>query len=396
MRKSLVQYITEAAASEEKLTHLEHNEDHIVHSGNAGFHHAMENLQAVHDKLTGKSSNVDVQVKHDGSPSIVFGHHPENGKFFVASKSAFNKDPKINYTPEDIEKNHGHAPGLVTKLKAALKHIPKVAPKEGVYQGDVMYSRGEDEQDDVQKAGDSFHFRPNTITYSTPTTSSEGRKIKDAKFGMLVHTGYKGNTFADMKADFTPDKSVFGKHKDVHLFDNSQEFEGTKYTKAQQAKFQHHMNAARAEQAGSNMDNLGAQDEHIKTYINQTVKTRSVPTVEDYRDHVSNKFLRKMADLKTEKAKNAKSEELNGLLNHVDKHKKDFESAFEIHHHLTQAKKHLIDALGTHQRYKHTIEGKESKPEGYVIVRNNRPSKLVDREDFSAANFAFSANRKKA
>lgn len=395
MRISFSTYLTEAAASEEKLTHLEHNEDHIVHSGNAGFNHAVENLQAVHDKLSGKSSDVDVQVKHDGSPSIVFGHHPDTGKFFVASKSAFNKDPKINYTPEDVEKNHGHAPGLVTKLKAALKHLPKVAPKTGVYQGDVMYSRGEDKQDDVQEAGGNYHFRPNTITYTTPKGSSEGKKIKAAKFGVLVHTGYKGKTFADMKADFTPDKSVFGKHKDVHLFDNSQEFEGTKYTEAQQKKFQHHLDAARKEQKDTNLDNLGDQDEHIKTYINQTVKSRSVPTVEDYRTHVTQKYLKRMADLKTDKAKGAKNDELNKILAHVDKHSKDFENAFEIHHHLTQAKKTLIDALGTHQRYQHTIEGKDSKPEGYVVVRNNRPSKLVDREDFSAANFAFSANRKK-
>lgn len=394
--KSFGTYLTEAAASEEKLTHLEHNEDHILHSGNAGFQHAIDNLQAVHDKLSGKSSNVDIQVKHDGSPSIVFGHHPENGKFFVASKSAFNKDPKINYTPADVEKNHGHAPGLVTKLKAALKHLPKVAPKSGVYQGDVMYSRGEDKQDDVQESGGNYHFRPNTITYTTPKNGDEGKKIKDAKFGVLVHTGYKGNKFADMKADFTPDKTVFRKNKDVHLFDNSQEFDKTKYTDEQKKKFQHHIDAARAEQNNVNLDNIGDQDEHLKTYINQTVKTRSAPNVEEYKDHVSNKYLRKIADLKTDKAKSAKSDELNRILNHVDKHKDDYESAFEIHHHLTQAKKQLVDALGSHQRYKHTIEGKESKPEGYVVVRNNRPSKLVDREDFSAANFQFSANRKKA
>jgi hypothetical protein len=80
-------------------------------------------------------------MKYDGSPSIVFGHHPKTGKFFVASKSAFNKNPKINYTHKDIEKHHGHAPGLVSKLKTALTHLPKVAPKHGVYQGDVMHTR---------------------------------------------------------------------------------------------------------------------------------------------------------------------------------------------------------------------------------------------------------------
>jgi len=100
-------------------------------------------------------------MKYDGSPSIVYGHNPENNKFFVASKSAFNKNPKLNYTPEDIEKNHGHAPGLVEKLKAGLEHLPKIAPKKGVYQGDVMYTHN-----DLKKEGDKTSFTPNTITYT--------------------------------------------------------------------------------------------------------------------------------------------------------------------------------------------------------------------------------------
>jgi hypothetical protein len=55
-------------------------------------------------------------MKYDGSPSIVFGHHPKNGKFFVATKSAFNKNPKINHTEKDIERNHGQPNFIVMKL----------------------------------------------------------------------------------------------------------------------------------------------------------------------------------------------------------------------------------------------------------------------------------------
>ena len=29
----------------------------------------------------------------------------------------FNVNPKINYTPKDIDENHGHAAGLAKKLK---------------------------------------------------------------------------------------------------------------------------------------------------------------------------------------------------------------------------------------------------------------------------------------
>ena len=106
----------------EKLKHLEHAEDHIIHGGHEGVRHASETLSDVVSILEGKprksfNQQTRITTKYDGAPSIVFGTNPENGKFFVASKSAFNKNPKINYTERDIEENHGHAPGLVAKLK---------------------------------------------------------------------------------------------------------------------------------------------------------------------------------------------------------------------------------------------------------------------------------------
>ena len=133
--RSLTSFLVEES-TEEKLKHLEHPEDHPIKSGEAGFHHAFNTLKTTAETLQGHDTGTRLMTKYDGAPSVVFGHHPETGKFFVASKSAFNKDPKINYSEADIMKNHGHAPGLVNKLKAALKHLPKVAPKNGVFQGD--------------------------------------------------------------------------------------------------------------------------------------------------------------------------------------------------------------------------------------------------------------------
>ena len=138
---SFAKFLSESVAADDKLKHLEHAEDHPINAGAAGFKHAADTLNAVHNQLLRKDgSNVKVTMKYDGSPSIVFGHHPQTGKFFVASKSAFNVKPKINYTDQDIEANHGHAPGLVSKLKFALKHLPKVTPKGAVYQGDIMHT----------------------------------------------------------------------------------------------------------------------------------------------------------------------------------------------------------------------------------------------------------------
>ena len=118
------QYLLEAEQQPEgkPLKHLRHLEDNAIYDGHGGVERAANFLDDAHKALQGKNSSTHFSTKYDGAPSIVFGHHPQTGQFFVASKSAFNKNPKINYTPEDIEANHGHAPGLVEKLKSALEH----------------------------------------------------------------------------------------------------------------------------------------------------------------------------------------------------------------------------------------------------------------------------------
>jgi hypothetical protein len=139
--KSFISFLKEEAADEgRQLKHIHHAEDRPLMHGHEGFEHAFGALTQAHEHMKAKAKSSNLTMKYDGSPSIVFGHHPKTGKFFVASKSAFNKTPKINHTEADIDRNHGHAPGLASKLKTALKHLPKVTPKKGVYQGDVMHS----------------------------------------------------------------------------------------------------------------------------------------------------------------------------------------------------------------------------------------------------------------
>ena len=40
------------------------------------------------------------------SPAIFCGINPDNGKFFVGTKGVFNANAKLNYTDDDIDKNH--------------------------------------------------------------------------------------------------------------------------------------------------------------------------------------------------------------------------------------------------------------------------------------------------
>ena len=369
----------------DKLKHLEHAEDHIIHGGDEGVAHAANNLDDLHNLLTGGKSRSKVTVKYDGSPSVVFGVNPENGKFFVASKSAFNATPKLNYTPEDIEKNHGHAPGLVSKLKAALQHLPKVTPKKGVYQGDFMYHK---DDGDVREHKGSYHFKPNTITYSTPKNSEEGRKIAKAKVGVVVHTAYKGNTLQGMKAEYNADTSGFKEHSDVHVIDSEANYQGATYTEQQQHEFFQHMSKAADIHAG--MKNYGHHEghiDHLKAYINSTVRSGTTPSVEGYKQHLQKHYQSKANALKTPAGKQRQIETGNQMVAHVDKHAKKFQSTFDIHKHLQAAKNVLVNALSSNPEFQHHVGGKEVKPEGHVVVVNNRPTKLVDRDEFSRLNF---------
>ena len=155
--KKLSNFLTES-----RNLHLEHVEDSVFESGNE-VREALRFLASLRNMLTGnESGGMGLTVKWDGAPAIFCGTNPENGKFFVGSKSVFNKDPKVNYTVADIRRNHSG--GLAEKLEMALKHLKKLNIKT-VLQGDMMFTSGDLSKKKID--GDSYlTFTPNTITYA--------------------------------------------------------------------------------------------------------------------------------------------------------------------------------------------------------------------------------------
>lgn len=348
--------------------------------------------------ITTSSANFFVQVGNSlvlvhNSPSVVFGVNPENGKFFVASKSAFNVNPKINYTPEDIEKNHGHAPGLVAKLKSALAHLPKTMPKDGgVYQGDFLYDKP-----DVEEEGGKLKFAPNTITYSADKDSAQGRKIAASQIGFVVHTKYKGKKLADMKAGFDVDHSKFKQDPDVNLVNPEvNDISKSRYTSKMQDEYAKHRDAAAEAYTNTGtevLESLSKHDAFIKPYINQTVRDGTTPNAKDYSKYLEDKRNKETAKLKTEAAKQKKADSYNELIDDLTSNEKQYKSAFELHHHLQKAKDVLVNALGNPTDFEHTVGGKQVKPEGFVSIRGGKPTKLVDRAEFSRLNFANNRGR---
>ena len=188
---NLTTFLTEA-----KNTHLEHLEDEIINKGVVGGNQAIAFLISLKDMLAGQSKRkMNVTVKWDGAPAIFAGTDPDNGKFFVGTKSIFNKTPKINYTVADINKNHGG--GLAAKLIVALKYFPALNIP-GIWQGDLLYTREDLKGSDID--GERvIMFTPNTITYTVPVRSQMAQKILASKIGVVWHTTYSGNSMSTLK-----------------------------------------------------------------------------------------------------------------------------------------------------------------------------------------------------
>ena len=382
-----------------ELKHIHHAEDRPLMHGHAGFEHAHEALMKAHAHMTAGAKSSNLTMKYDGSPSIVFGHHPSNGKFFVATKSAFNKNPKINHTEKDIDKNHGHAPGLAATLKHALKHLPKVTPKTGVYQGDLMHHADNKTLHESvvsyetliyeAKTGGKVSFTPNTITYTAH--GKEADKIKRSKVGVVVHSKYS----ADMKhASPHVDHENFKEHPDVHIHGAEHDTSKVKHSPENESGFHKHMAAAKEihDTHGHKMYDAihpkhSGETGHLTTYINKTVRTGEVPNVKGFKEHLKDVHEKAAAKVKTPKAKAEKTGEGAKQIAHVEKNKSHYGNLLTMHHHLQQAKNHLVKSLETHEgNYQHHIEGKKSKPEGFVVHHDNEPTKLVNRSEFARQN----------
>lgn len=378
--KKFLQYIAEAA--EAKLKHITHLEDHHIDDGHEGFSHAVNVLSKVKKHLSSNEPSHDLTVKFDGSPSIVYGHHPETGKFFVASKSAFNKDPKINYNEADIERNHGHAPGLVAKLKEGLKHLPKIAPAHGVFQGDVMHTP----EDHKHNNDGSVSFKPNTITYTAH--GAEAETVKKSKFGIVTHTQYHGKDFESMRAEPIKSHKDFGVHSDVHQISPQYVGSGKGLARHHSTQFDEHLAAASERNKNTNHEAIAPYRAHINTYINSTVRENTRPTYEGLKSHIQKKSQKEIDSVKTEKSKQAKQQKLNSDIEHLDNHAESFKNALNAHEHLQAAKNILVKHMNKeYSGFEHSIGDKKSNPEGFVASHKGQLSKLVDRHEFSAANF---------
>lgn len=388
--KTFLKEQAEDEGASRQIKHLTHVEDRPLQNGEKGAKHAIKSLKAAAEHIKAGKKTSELTTKYDGSPAIVYGHHPENGKFFVASKSAFNKTPKINYTPKDIEKNHGHAPGLVKKLKDALQHLPKVAPKQGVYQGDMMFSK-EDKQKS-KSGGTSFHPNPSGLTYTAHGTHKTA--VDKAKIGVVTHLSYQGKNAASLNANHEVDHENFGKHSDVFSVDPRMDTSKVHFSPEEQKAFDKHIKMAQSVHDTHENDMYAGTSSHhgvggaLETYMNHTVRTGEEANHTNFKNWLETKKNKEIDKLKVEKNRKSKQTELKGELDKIERNKKHYNNLFKMHGHLQKAKDTLIHVMNQHQEFQHEHGGEAANPEGYVFHHGKESDKFVNRQEFSRRNFA--------
>jgi len=190
--------------------HLSHLEDLVIEKGKEGFTGFVEHIVELKSYIYGLDSETVINLKVDGAPALYFGLDPRadhKGQFFVASKSGFNKQPKLNHSVDEINSNHGHAPGLAEKLTQAfnaLKPVYESINSNRVYQGDIIYTQ-ELKQSEVIDNQDHITFQPQLIKYAVPVDDQSElyNRINQSTFGIAIHDSFKPVTDDDIGVRFT-------------------------------------------------------------------------------------------------------------------------------------------------------------------------------------------------
>jgi hypothetical protein len=401
-------FLTEAKNEGANL-HLEHLEDNIFNFGVNGTRQSIDFLRSLRDMLAGHSqSKVNVTTKWDGAPAVICGINPENGKFFVGTKSVFNKDGKLNYTDDDIDRNHPGG-GLNEKLKIALAFLPKLGIK-GILQGDLLFTKGDIETDTID--GQKYiKFQPNTIVYAVPIDSVMAKKMLAAQLGIVFHTSYSGRTIDTLKASFNIDIGNLTQTKDVWFRDASfvdasgtatftdKETQAVTSLLSQAGKVFQTINPVVLNRISS-----GIFKEQIKTFNN--TKIRSGQKVTNTGQHVSelikyieDKLNKEIISAKKEDTKKKRIAEKNEVMRFYRGSSNQLKSIFDLMNLIVDAKLMIIRKLesikSSVDTFVRTEDGyRVTGPEGFVAVDriSGGALKLVDRLEFSQTNFNAAKN----
>jgi hypothetical protein len=391
---------------EEKNTHMLHVEELMFLGGVDGTRQAINFLRDLRDMLKGNATSaVDITVKWDGAPAIFAGVDPADGKFFVAKKGLFAKTPKMYKTNADIKAELSGE--LAKKFTIALAEFSKLGIKSGVYQGDMMFTKGDVKVETIQ--GQKYYtFQPNTIVYAIPVNTALGKQIAKAKIGVVWHTTYTGKTIQNMSASFG--KGIVGKFKKsptIWMDDATYRDISGKALFSPKESDQFDTMLSGAGKLFQKMDGdafraiTGDTDlrQKVMTFVNTYVRgSKQFPASDKMAKelvmYLNDWYQKEIDKKKSEKGKAEWTTKRNDMVNKVAMHKDQLEAMFGLMKILVELKGMVIAQFDKTQEIDtllRTAKGFQvTRQEGFVAIDKlaGGAVKLVDRLEFSRANFS--------
>jgi hypothetical protein len=403
MMLSFTQYITE-----EKNLHMTHAEDAVIDGGVEGTRKVINYLRAIRDMFAGNTTRkINMNTKFDGAPAVFAGYDPADGKFFVAKKGIFNKNPKIYKTPADVDADTSG--DLNVKLKLALAEFPKLGMnKNVVLQGDFLYS-SEDIKTTTIDNESYVTFHPNTIVYSIPAKSDLAKTIQRSKVGVVWHTVYRGDSLETMSASFG--EKIAGTLKsvtsvwsvDAYFDDVSGKATFTKQETDQITKILSDAGKIFQKLPAKVLNGLSDNETRrvrVNAFINSKIREgeriRNPSTfVTDMIAALNDFFDKDIASKKSAAGQaTAKARKFEAMSYFDEMNRSDLVAMFTLYNHIIDAKQMVISKLnevGQMKTFLKTKDGFEvTGQEGFVVADHmgKNALKLVDRLSFSKANFS--------
>ena len=390
-----------------KNTHLEHLEDNILNDGSQGGREAIAFLRSLGKMLDQGAADARVTVKWDGAPAIICGRNPENGEFFVGTKSVFNKtNPKIIYAESDVDRLY--SPGqLAEKLKASYRYFSTLNIPN-VVQGDLLFT---DDKIEADIGGETcITFQPNTIVYAVPKDSEIGQRVQNAKIGIVFHTQYNGRTMSAMSASFG-NINIQGTQDVFVTSSDFQNASGEANMSAQEKTIYANLvnkTEGSLKQASRFLDLMKTNNMNkftlnimFKTFFNRYIREGRTligarNTARDFAQYFSDALDKEIATKKMKTTKDKYLELKNKGLKFISDNQQAIYMTVASYMNLQAAKNFMIRKLqkvNTFGTFLKTENGyRVTAPEGFVAIRSGRALKLVDRLEFSRANFTADKN----
>jgi hypothetical protein len=251
-------------------------------------------------------------------------------------------------------------------------------------------------------------FKPNTITYAVEANSELGKKIQTAQIGIVFHTRYTGPNLQQLSRSADVNVTEFNQSQNV-WFDDAKfkDVSGTvTLTDDEKASIADTLNSINKISGITDWTALpNSFYTSANTFINALIRQGKFvedpeETFNSFVQWYSGKLDKEIEKLKTEAGRQKKTDIKNKEIQYLNTNKISVINIFNLTKKLADLKKIFFSkysaAIKTKQFLSQPVGTLKVTPgEGFVAVdRSGNMVKLVDRLEFSRANFAVSKEEK--